>query len=41
LVPVIKPQYVDNIPKKVSGKVGEIINKKDVNKRSEVLKYDL
>lgn len=41
LVPVIKPQYVDNIPKKVSGKVGEIITKKDVNKRSEVLKYDL
>lgn len=41
LVPVIKPQYVDSIPKKVKGKVGEIIAKKDKVGKSEQLKFDL
>lgn len=41
LVPVIKPQYVDSIPKKVKGKVGDIIAKKDKNGKSEELKYQL
>ena len=34
LVPVIKPQYVDSIPKKVKGKVGDIIGKRDKLGRS-------
>jgi ATP-binding cassette subfamily E protein 1 len=41
LKPVIKPQYVDMIRKKVQGNVGEYIGKRDVVKKSEVLKYDL
>jgi ATP-binding cassette subfamily E protein 1 len=38
---VIKPQYVDSIPKKVKGKVGEYIEKRDILKKSDTLKYDL
>lgn len=41
LKPVIKPQYVDMIRKKVQGNVGEYIGKRDVVKKSELLKYDL
>lgn len=41
LVPVIKPQYVDSIPKKATGKVGQYILKRDVLKRSEELKEHL
>jgi ATP-binding cassette subfamily E protein 1 len=37
----IKPQYVDNIPKFVKGKLKEIIEKKDQRKVSEVLLKDL
>jgi len=39
--PAIKPQYVDSIPKSAKGKVGEYINKKDINGFSNQLKYDL
>ena len=38
---MIKPQYVDSIPKKVKGKVGDIIAKRDKNGKSEELKYSL
>lgn len=38
---MIKPQYVDSIPKKVKGKVGEYIEKRDILKKSDTLKYDL
>ncbi len=31
---VLKPQYVDSIPKHVKGKVGDIIAKKDARKVS-------
>jgi translation initiation factor RLI1 len=34
LVSVIKPQSVDLIPKKITGKVGDIIAQKDENKKS-------
>lgn len=32
---MIKPQYVDQIPKSISGKVGEILTKKDEKKSTE------
>jgi translation initiation factor RLI1 len=34
LVSVIKPQYVDIIPTKLSGKLADIIAQKDENKKS-------
>jgi len=39
--PAIKPQYVDSIPRSAKGKVGEYINKKDINGLSNQLKFDL
>jgi ATP-binding cassette, sub-family E, member 1 len=41
LKPVIKPQYVDAIKKKIKGNVGEYITKRDALQRSEQLKTDL
>ena len=41
LKPAMKPQYVDSIPKKVKGKVGEFIEKKDTLKLADKLKHDL
>lgn len=41
LNPVIKPQYVDSIPKKVKGKVRDIIEKKDILKKSDAYKGPL
>lgn len=38
---MIKPQYVDSIPKKAKGKVGEYIQKRDKLNKSEHLKYAL
>lgn len=41
LKPAIKPQYVDRIPDKIKGKVGEYIKKKDVQGLSEKLGKEL
>ncbi|KJE94134.1 ATP-binding cassette sub-family E member 1 [Capsaspora owczarzaki ATCC 30864] len=35
---IIKPQYVDNLPKAVQGKVQEILDKKDDRKNQDVVK---
>ena len=41
LFSVMKPQNVDDIPKIMKGKVGDIITKKDNTGRSQALKFDL
>jgi translation initiation factor RLI1 len=34
MVSVTKPQYIDKIPTKMTGKIGDIITEKDENKKS-------
>merc|ERR550514_1367087 len=41
LVPTIKPQYVDHIPRSVSGKLGEILGKKDQREAKDSLCEEL
>jgi len=41
LVPALKPQYVDLIPKKISGQVQEIIDKRDVKGTSKSVLSEL
>eukprot|EP00897_Mesotaenium_endlicherianum_P011069 jgi/Mesen1/9991/ME000072S09404 len=38
---IIKPQYVDHIPKAVKGNVGEVLSQKDEREKKEELSHDL